>query len=129
MKTTFYLLVAVLALFGTAACNSIEQDDERMKELLSACQTTDPMTELQWLADLDAKYEQQSHMYRIRVVEFEGNSYILFDDWLSSSPMSNIFECTGENAFNTTLAGVHYNDLMKGIQTVKVLKSKNWPKD
>ncbi len=127
MKTTFYLLAVVLLLFGTAACNSLEQDDERMKELLSACQTTDPMNELQWLADLDAKYEQQSHMYRIRVVEFEGNGFILLEDFLSSSPMSTIFDCTGQVAFDTTLSGVHYNDFMGGIQTVKVLRSKNWP--
>ena len=129
MKKTFYLLSFFLLAFWIQACNSVEQDDERMRQLLSACQTRDPMNELQWLADLDAKYEQQSHNYRIRVVEFEGSGYILLEDFVSSSPISTIFDCTGQMAFGTTLADVSYNDFMKGIRTVKVLKSKNWPKD
>ena len=129
MKPSRMLITLLLSILWLQGCSSIEQDDERMRELLSSCNTTDPMKELGWLADLDQRYEKQSHRYQIRVVEYNNEGYILLEDFVSSSPMSTIFDCSGEIAFNTSLAGVHYNDFMKQIKTVKVLKSKNWPKD
>ena len=127
MKTTVNILVLAILAVCINACDSINQDDSELNELLLSCQTTDPINELQWLADLDEKYDSLVYMYQIRIVEFEGNGYILLEDGVSSSPMSTVFDCQEDVAFNTSLSEVHYNDFMKNIETVKVLKSKNWP--
>lgn len=127
MKTKLYTLVLALLAFYLQSCNGVDQEDPELNELLRSCQTTDPIRDLQWLADLDNKYAQQSLMYRIRIVEFERTGYIILDDPASSSPMSTIFDCQGNAVLDTSLSDVHYNDFMKNIRTVKVLKSKNWP--
>ncbi|MFC4870566.1 hypothetical protein [Negadavirga shengliensis] len=126
MKLKTILAIIILAL-GTQSCSSTDQDNPELNELLLACQTTDPINELQWLADLDAKYDEQSNMYRIRIVEFEKTGYIMIEDPASSSPMQTIFDCRGDVAFDTDLLDVSYNDFMKNIRTIKVLKTKNWP--
>ncbi len=127
MNIKIYILFLVMLAFYAHSCNSIDQDNPELNELLLSCQSTDPINELEWLANLDKEYEELSYMYRIRIVEFEKNGYILVEDPASSSPMSTIFDCQGNAVLDTSLSDVHYNDFMKNIITIKVLRSKNWP--
>lgn len=127
MKTKLYILVLSVLAFCVQSCEGLDQDNPELNELLLSCQSTNPIADLQWLADLDEKYEEQSNMYHIRIVEFERIGYIMIEDPSSSSPMSTIFDCQGNKVLETSLSDVSYNDFMKNISTVKVLKSKNWP--
>lgn len=127
MKTKLCILVlAILALYAQS-CNNVDQDNPELNELLLSCQTTDPIKDLQWLADLDAEHEKVSHRYRIMVVEFDKKGFIVLDGTLSSSPASTIFDCNGDVAFDSTLSEVTYNDFIESMRIVKVLKTKNWP--
>tara|TARA_R110002096_G_scaffold126622_2_gene273868 strand:- start:1432 stop:1815 length:384 start_codon:yes stop_codon:yes gene_type:complete len=127
MKTRIYILAIALLAFFSQSCNSVDQDDPELNELLLSCNATDPINDLQWLGDLDAEYEQLWQTYRIMVVEFERKGYIVLDGTLSSSPASTIFNCNGDVALNSTLKGISYNDFIDNMRIVKVLKTKNWP--
>lgn len=127
MKKIIGVFALAMVMCCTLGCEGVDQDDPELNELLLSCQTSDPIKELRWLADLAEKYEQQSLMYRIRVVEFDHRGYILIEDPTSSSPMSTIFDCQGEVVLATSLSHVHYNEFITNIRTVKVLQSKNWP--
>lgn len=127
MKTKLYILVFSLLAIYIQSCNNLDQDDPELNELLLSCDTTDPINDLHWLADLDAEYEQLWHTYRIMVVEFERKGYIVLDGTLSSSPASTIFNCNGDVALDSTLRGITYNEFIDNMRIVKVLKTKNWP--
>lgn len=118
--------MALLA-FYSQSCSSVDQDDPELNELLISCQTTDPIRDLQWLADLDAEHEKANHRYRIMVVEFDRKGFIVLDGTLSSSPASTIFNCNGDVALESTLSEITYNDFIENMRIVKVLKTKNWP--
>ena len=127
MKTRIRILALALLAYYTQSCNSVDQDDPELKDLSLSCQTTDPIRELQWLADLDSQYEQLWNTYRIMVVEYDKKGFIVLDGTLSSSPASTIFNCNGEVAFNSTLSKITYNDFIDNMRIVDVLKTKNWP--
>lgn len=118
--------MALLALY-TQSCDSVDQENPELNELLLTCQTTDPIRDLQWLADLDEEHEKVDHRYRIMVVEFDRKSFIVLDGNLSSSPASTIFNCNGDVALDSTLRGITYNEFINNMRIVKVLKTKNWP--
>jgi hypothetical protein len=127
MKPKLFVLALAAMAFYIQSCDHLDQDHPELNDGLLSCQTSDPMAELQWLADLDKQYEEQSYMYRIRIVEYEKSGYFMIENPESSSPMSTIFDCQGNAVLETNLRGVHYNDFIKNIRTVKTLKSKNWP--
>jgi hypothetical protein len=128
MKTKLYILVLAFMAFYSQSCTSVDQDDPELNELLLSCQTTDPINDLQWLADLDAEHEKVNHRYRIMVVEFDRKSFIVLDGTLSSSPASTIFNCNGDVAFDSTLSETTtYNNFIENMRLIKVLKTKNWP--
>tara|TARA_R110000850_G_C9991609_1_gene467091 strand:- start:1450 stop:1833 length:384 start_codon:yes stop_codon:yes gene_type:complete len=127
MKTKLYTLILALLAFYLQSCNGVDQEDPELSELLRSCQTTDPIRDLQWLADLDAEHEKVNHRYRIMVVEFDKKGFIVLDGTLSSSPASTIFNCNGDVALDSTLSEITYNDFIENMRIVKVLKTKNWP--
>src|SRR5690606_25094531 len=103
MKLKLCIPFLALMAFCVQSCGNMDQDHPELNELLISCETTNPMTELQWLADLDKKYEKQSNMYRIRIVEYERIGYIMIENPESSSPMSTIFDCQGNAVLETSL--------------------------
>ena len=127
MKTKLCILALALLAFYSQSCNSVNQDDPELNDLLLSCQTTDPIKDLQWLADLDAEHDKVNHRYRIMVVEFDRKGFIVLDGTLSSSPASTIFNCNGDLALDSTLSGITYNDFIENMRIIKVLKIKNWP--
>ncbi|WP_439489094.1 hypothetical protein [Algoriphagus sp.] len=127
MKTKLCILALVLLAYYSQSCNSVDPDDPELNELLLSCQAKDPINDLQWLADLDEEHEKLSHRYRIMIVEFDRKGFIVLDGTLSSSPVSTIFNCNGDVAFDNTLREITYNDFIDNMRIVKVLKTKNWP--
>ena len=127
MEKKRFIFVLCVMVICIQSCNHLDQDDQELNELVLSCQTADPINELQWLADLDAEYEQLWHTYRIMIVEFDSKGFIVLDGTLSSSPASTIFNCNGDVALDSTLRGITYNDFIENMRIVKVLKTKNWP--
>lgn len=98
MKKLFYLLMmSFLAAFSSCKKDERIVDPLRLNSEASACGVKDPVNNLKWLKKIiqEAKKDKNDQYLVIRMVDYDGDTYIESRLPYSSCMGCNIFDCKG----------------------------------
>lgn len=119
-----YLLLLSLLCTGIA-CKDKEPEPgiTFYKAKKAYCGVGDPLNELTWLkAKVDTFSSVRVGNYTVAVVEYKNSEYFIAGSAFSSSPASEIFTCSGQQALKPL--GVTYNQFMEAAKTVQTLYTR-----
>ena len=117
----FTLLAALSAVFlGTV----LGCDADKKLDPDQGCFAQAPLETISW-AKTELAYFQRpkSGPLRVIVYAYKNDPYLAFENLTLSSPMSHIFDCSGNTI---SQRGIHYNDFTADSQVVKVLLDEKY---
>lgn len=117
----FTLLAALSAVFLVTALGC---DPDKKLDPDKGCFSHAPLETISWAkAELAYFQRPKSGPLRVMVYSYKRDYYLVFENLSLSSPMSHIFDCSGNTI---SQRGIHYNDFTADAQELKVLLDEKY---
>lgn len=115
------LLAAMSAVF---LCTAISCDADKKLAPDQGCFAHAPLETISWAQDQLAYFQRpKSGPLRVVIYSYKKESYLAFENGFVSSPMSYIFDCSGQNIAQL---GIRYNDFTADAQVLKILLDEKY---
>lgn len=103
---------------------SCTEEEIREYEATEPCFTKESLEAVPWI-EAELAWFQQPKMgfLRVPVYRYRGNYYLAFENFLTSGPISHIFNCSGQNLGELN---INYNEFYENIELMTVLLEGNY---
>lgn len=114
------LIIIVLMLIA----GSCTETEIREYEATEPCFTKESLETVPWIkAELAWFQQPKMGFLRVSVYRYGSNYYLAFENFLTSGPISHIFNCSGQNLGELN---INYNEFYDNIETMAVFLENNY---
>lgn len=115
------LLAALSAVFLVTALGC---EADKKLDPDKGCFSNSPLKTISWAQDQLASFQRpKSGPLRVVIYSYKKEYYLAFENPVLSSPMSYVFDCSGQNIAQK---GIRYNDFTTDAQVLKVLLDEKY---
>lgn len=113
-KPLSWIIILLMLIAGSCTEMEIKEYDES-----EPCFSKESLETVPWIkAELAWFQQPKMGFLRVSVYRYRGDYYLAFENFLTSSPMSHIFNCSGQNFGELN---INYNEFYDNIETMAIL--------